>query len=120
MEKGYFIENHKETGGLIDVVKLFRRYFDVGTDLVLFLLTLLALFISNYLTSYSDVIAGQTLANIVTGSLVHWSRASLVMLAPAVVCHKEPARASKTLTRNFQPFAVCFWHKDAYISSFMA
>ena len=25
----------------------------------------------------------------------HWSRASLVMLAPAVVCHKEPVRASK-------------------------
>ena len=25
----------------------------------------------------------------------HWSRASLVMLAPAVLCHKEPARASK-------------------------
>ena len=24
----------------------------------------------------------------------HWSRASLVMLAPAVLCHKEPARAS--------------------------
>ena len=22
----------------------------------------------------------------------HWSRASLVMLAPAVLCHKEPAR----------------------------
>ena len=25
----------------------------------------------------------------------HWSRASLVMLAPAILCHKEPARASK-------------------------
>ena len=25
----------------------------------------------------------------------HWSRASLVLLAPAVLCHKEPARASK-------------------------
>ena len=25
----------------------------------------------------------------------HWSRASLVMLAPAVLCHKEPAQASK-------------------------
>ena len=25
----------------------------------------------------------------------HWSRASLVMLAPAVLCHKEPARAYK-------------------------
>ena len=93
MEKGYFIENHKETGGLIDVVKLFRRYFDVGTDLVLFLLTLLALFISNYLTAYSDVIAGQTLANIVTGSLVHshWSRSyitalSLVQSFPSDAC----------------------------------
>ena len=25
----------------------------------------------------------------------HWSRASPVMLAPALLCHKEPARASK-------------------------
>ena len=25
----------------------------------------------------------------------HWSRASLVMLVPAILCHKEPARASK-------------------------
>ena len=25
----------------------------------------------------------------------HWSRASLVMRAPAILCHKEPARASK-------------------------
>ena len=25
----------------------------------------------------------------------HWSRASPVMLAPAILCHKEPARASK-------------------------
>ena len=25
----------------------------------------------------------------------HWSRAFLVMLAPAILCHKEPARASK-------------------------
>ena len=25
----------------------------------------------------------------------HWSRASLVMVAPAVLCHKEPARAFK-------------------------
>ena len=25
----------------------------------------------------------------------HWSRASLVLLAPAILCHKEPARASK-------------------------
>ena len=25
----------------------------------------------------------------------HWSRASLVMLAPAILYHKEPARASK-------------------------
>ena len=27
----------------------------------------------------------------------HWSRASLVMLAPAILCHKEPARASKEM-----------------------
>ena len=35
----------------------------------------------------------------------HWSRASLVMLAPAVLCHKEPARASKlgALERKITP-----------------
>ena len=32
----------------------------------------------------------------------NWSRASLVMLAPAVLCHKEPARASKAPTRGFE------------------
>ena len=31
----------------------------------------------------------------------HWSRASLVMLAPAVLCHKEPARASKAPRGGF-------------------
>ena len=27
----------------------------------------------------------------------HWSRASLVMLAPAILCHKEPARSKQTI-----------------------
>ena len=30
----------------------------------------------------------------------HWSRASRVMLVPAILCHKEPARASKAPIRN--------------------
>ena len=30
----------------------------------------------------------------------HWSRASLVMLAPAVLCYKEPARDSKPPTSD--------------------
>ena len=36
----------------------------------------------------------------------HWSRPSPVMLAPAVLCHKEPARASK---------AGSLWHKDSWL-----
>ena len=43
----------------------------------------------------------------------HWSRASLVMLAPAVLCHKEPARRiqSPLLGVFCLLLAGSLWHK---------
>ena len=58
-EMGYFIQSNKETAGLMDLVHLFRRYFDVRSDLLLFLITVFALALSNYLNAYSDVLAGK-------------------------------------------------------------
>ena len=44
----------------------------------------------------------------------HCSRASQVMLAPAILCHKEPARASKAPLL----LAGSLWHKGAYNRTF--
>ena len=57
----------------------------------------------------------------------HWSRPSLVMLAPAVLCHKEPALRIQSpllgaLERKIPPcgvgynlflLAASLWHKDS-------
>ena len=45
-------------------------------------------------TAWSTLI-GRGMSRLVS----HWSRASLVMLAPAILCHKEPSR----------------WHKDSWL-----
>ena len=45
----------------------------------------------------------------------HWSRASPVMLAQAVSCHKEPARSLGVFC--LIP-AGSLWHKDAYNRTF--
>ena len=66
------------------MVNLFRGYFDVRNDLFLFMLTLSALLVSNYLTAYSDLIAGQTLTNIVTVS--PGSERGTNLTATAILC----------------------------------
>ena len=67
------------------MVKLFRRYFDLRSDLFLFLVTVLAAIISSYLTAYSDVIAGQTLSNIVT--TVTETEGGSNLTATVIICH---------------------------------
>ena len=38
-DMGYFIQSNKETAGFMDLVKLFRRYFDLRSDLALLVIT---------------------------------------------------------------------------------
>ena len=41
------------------------------------------------------------------------------LLAPALLCHKEPARASKApIEGYFLPYAGSLWHKGAYNRTF--
>ena len=42
----------------------------------------------------------------------HWSRASLVMLAPAILCHKEPARELGVFCLLL---AGSLWHKHSWL-----
>ena len=80
-EKGYLIVSSKESAGLGDLLDMFREFFSLRTDLLLFLITVTAAALSNYLSTYSDVVTGQTLTNLVTSQVTQHN-----LTATAFIC----------------------------------
>ena len=57
VKEGYFIESKHDTGNIIDVVKMFKRYFE-SEDSFLFSTSLFLLIIACYLNAQSDLLSG--------------------------------------------------------------
>ena len=57
VREGYFIESKHDTGNLIDIVKMFKTYFE-RDDSFLFFTSLILLILSCYLNAQSDLLSG--------------------------------------------------------------
>ena len=57
VKEGYFIESKHDTGNLIDIVKMFKTYFE-RDDSFLFFTSLILLIFACYLSAQSDLLSG--------------------------------------------------------------
>ena len=61
IENGYFVQSTEEEDGSVkDIFEIFKNHFNMKTDAPLFLITLFSLTSSTYLSTYTDVLFGNT------------------------------------------------------------
>ena len=61
VKEGYFIESKHDTGNLMDIVRMFKTYFE-RDDSILFFTSLILLIISCYLNAHSDLLSGSVIS----------------------------------------------------------